>query len=343
MIQSEPCSSILLRRFPVITALASALCWLVPRTSFADEYYYVDWLTADVALGTAMGVITLPDSSTVTVTFEALNSDGSAGNLSDAQTNGGTNYWVPSDPYVSAEVENAPPDPDILQLAGGQDQLYRVTLSEPIRDPIMALVSLGNSATTIQYEFDAPFTIVSQGFGYWGGSATSLVELPSNVLQGTEGHGTIRFIGTFSTFSWTVPLPEFWHGFTFGIRTTERIEPTDAGVADAEASDAVPGDAQEADGGVTPDAGTAVDANSLPDANASADASARADTGAQADAGPRADASTPRDAGIVSDAGEVPDAADGCSCDSQASRKSLGTTSWLLALIGCLWLARRRS
>src|SRR6185437_8537024 len=40
---------------------------------------------------------------------------------------------------------------------------------------------------------------------------------------GSEGNGTIRFVGTFSTFSWTVPIPEFWHGFTFGIRTTDAL------------------------------------------------------------------------------------------------------------------------
>jgi hypothetical protein len=30
----------------------------------------------------------------------------------------------------------------------------------------------------------------------------------------------------YNTFSWTVPDPENWHGFTFGIRTTEALEPT---------------------------------------------------------------------------------------------------------------------
>jgi MYXO-CTERM domain-containing protein len=151
---------------------------------------------------------------------------------------GETNYWNPSAPYISAEVENAPPGTDILQLLGGLDQTYKVTLSEPIKDPVMAIVSLGSPSITITYDFDSPFTIVSQGAGYWGGGPTSLVQLPGDVLQGTEGHGTIRFIGTFSTFSWTVPMPEGWHGFTFAIRTTERIEPTEAGAPDALTDDA---------------------------------------------------------------------------------------------------------
>ena len=114
----------------------------------------------------------------------------------------------------------------MLQLVGGQNQTYKVTLSEAIKDPIMAIVSLGANGTNTTYDFDSPFTILSQGNDYWGGSSTALDQLPGDILRGNEGSGTIQFIGTFSTFSWTVPTPEYWHGFTFGIRTTERIEPT---------------------------------------------------------------------------------------------------------------------
>lgn len=207
-----------------LAALAVSAC---SASAFAATYYYVDWTSASVATGSATGTITLPDSSTVTVNFQAIDADGTDGTLYGAQTSGGINYWIPSTPYLSSQVENAPPDSDILQLAGGLSQLYRVTLSEPIKDPIMAILSLGQPSVTTTYDFDSPFTIVSQGAGYWGGTGTSLVQLPGDILQGNEGHGTIQFIGTFSTFGWTVPTPETWHGFTFGIRTTERIEPTE--------------------------------------------------------------------------------------------------------------------
>ena len=197
-----------------------------PGVATAATYHYVDWMTADVPGGTASGVITLPDNSTVTVTFAAVNPDQTHGNLYGAQTSGGTNYWDPSAPYISTQVENAPPDTDIVQLSGGQNQIYKVTLSEAIKDPIMAIVSLGAPGVPTTYNFDSPFTIVSQGVGYWGGGPTALMQQPNNVLLGEEGHGTIQFIGTFSTFSWVVPTPENWHGFTFGIRTTERLEPS---------------------------------------------------------------------------------------------------------------------
>lgn len=210
----------LLARVAGIGALLTAC------SALAAPYYYVDWTSANVGQGTASGVITLPDLSTVNVTFAATYANGSPGTLYGAQTNGGTNFWNPTTPYVSAQVDNAPPTSDIIQLSGGVNQIYTVTLSEAIKDPIMSILSLGQGGVPTTYDFDAPFTIVSQGAGYWGGTNTSLTQLPGDILRGTEGHGTIQFIGTFSTFSWTVPTPEAWHGFTFGIRTTEAIEPS---------------------------------------------------------------------------------------------------------------------
>jgi hypothetical protein len=195
--------------------------------AFAAQYNYVDWLSASPGAGTASGLITLPDASTVTVNFAALNADGSPGSYKFAQTVGGTNYWSPSAPYTSAQVSNAPPGTDIVSLIGGQNQTYRVTLSEAIKDPIMAIVSLGRTGSNTIYDFDSPFTIVSEAAGFWGGNTTTALEQGAgDQLIGNEGHGTIQFIGTFSTFSWTVPVGEDWHGFTFGIRTTERIEPS---------------------------------------------------------------------------------------------------------------------
>jgi len=207
----------------VTGALFSALS---PVAASAATYHYVDWTAANVAAGSASGTITLPDGSVVMVGFQAYTATGANGNLNFAQINGGTNYWNPSTPYISPEVENAPPGTDVISLVGGLSQTYVVTLSEAIKDPIMAIVSLGQPGLYTSYDFDAPFTIVSQGTGYWGGTSASLQQQPGDILVGNEGHGTIQFIGTFDTFSWTVPTPENWHGFTFGIRTTEAIEPS---------------------------------------------------------------------------------------------------------------------
>ena len=327
-------------------ALVVAGSSLLPNVASAAIYYYVDWTTADVAHGTASGVIHVGDAGAVTVQFAALTAEGGTGSLYGAQVNGtGTNYWVPSAPYISTEVENPPPDPDILQLSGGQNETYRVTLSEAIKDPIMAIVSLGAAGTPTTYDFDSPFTIVSQGAGSFGGTSTSLQRLPNDVLQGAEGNGTIQFIGTFSTFSWTVPTPESWHGFTFGIRTTEALEPTpDAGPDGGDAStEAGAPDASGVDASVTLDGGP--DAESLDAALPEA---------ATPDAAAAQEASTPeQDAEAASDATiEVPEGgvqpASGSANDSSCGCTTVGadrTTVWLpwLAMVAIAGLAGRRA
>jgi hypothetical protein len=77
---------------------------------------WVNWTSANVPGGTATGVITLPDGSTINVSLST-----SSGGFFGAQTNGGTNFWVASGgaPYISPQVPNPPPDSDIIQLQGG--------------------------------------------------------------------------------------------------------------------------------------------------------------------------------------------------------------------------------
>ena len=300
-------SSLMLNTTGWRLGLAGLLLLAMPLQAVGATYSYVDWTSTDILKGTAKGTITLPDLSTVTVTFEAINADGSAGNLFSAQVTdaNAVNYWTPQQPYISAEVQNHPPSPDILQLSGGVAQRYKVTLSEAIRDPIMAIVSLGQRGVATTYNFDSPFTIVSQGAGYWGGGDTSLTRLPDNILQGSEGHGTIRFVGTFATFSWTVPTPETWHGFTFGIRTTERLDPSSDGGADAS---------------VVRDAG--------PDANVVRDAAADAFGSGS---------------GVGSDAGLRRSEDVGCSCNvSRAAKHDRLGIFLLLGTVGSFWAHRRR-
>jgi hypothetical protein len=199
--------------------------------AYAVPYYYVDWQAWDPAGGTASGVITPSSGPVVTVNFDALTSSGAHGSFLGVADNW---LWQPASTYQSAQVDNAPGFEGI-QLVGEANMTYRVTLSEAIKDPIMAVATLGSAGDSATYVFDSPFTILSQGPSCcWGGSNTSLVQLPGNVLQGNEGSGIIQFIGTYTTFSWTVPDPEYWHGFTFGIRTTERLEPTPTAVPEPE-------------------------------------------------------------------------------------------------------------
>ena len=190
-------------------------------SAYSVPYYWVDWQTWNPAGGTASGVITPSSGPDVNVSFAALTSTGGAGSFLGVT---GSGLWTPASTYQSTQVDNAP-NFEGLQLEGTPNMTYQVTLSEPIKDPLMAVSTLGSTGDSATYVFDSPFTILSQGVSCCWGNGT-LVQLPGNVLQGNEGSGVIQFLGNYSTFSWTVPDPEYWHGFTFGIRTTEALEPT---------------------------------------------------------------------------------------------------------------------
>jgi hypothetical protein len=83
----------------------------------------------------------------------------------------------------------------------------------------MAILSLGQPGLPRTYAFNAGFDVLNSGTGFFGGSpAGSLAEQAGNVLSGLEGHGIIRFSGTFSSLSWTIPTAEFWHGFQIGVQ-----------------------------------------------------------------------------------------------------------------------------
>lgn len=127
------------------------------------------------------------------------------------QTNGvGTNYWIPSAPYTSGSVENAPPDADIIALdvAG----LKTITFSQAVSDVYLGLVSWnGNSGA-----FNQPITPISSGCGYWG--CGSFDNVTSNSFDAVgELHGVLEFGGNFSQVSFTDSHNEYWHGIQIGI------------------------------------------------------------------------------------------------------------------------------
>ena len=222
---------------PLAAGLIGAV---VASPALADTAYWTVWTSADPGNGTATGLITLPDASTVTVTFTAINSDGSPGNFLGAYTSADPSWMGWSDyssDYLSSTVSTIPGG-TMLQLVGGQNETYHVTLSAPIVGPLMDIVSLGAGGTNTHYDFNAPFTILSQGSDYWGGCSTCLAQ-SGNSLIGNEGSGTIQFNGTYSEFDWTVPVGEDWHGFTFGIQTTQALQQQQEGEVPEPASAAL--------------------------------------------------------------------------------------------------------
>jgi len=197
------------KRYSMGVVAVCVLCGLAGSAA-ANIAYWTDWTSAATGTpGSAQGTITLPGPSTVSVSY--------TGEVYFAQTSGGTNYWVQYSPppYTSATVDNGPPASELIALTGGYGLTSTITFSEAVADPVMAIVSLGAGGTPVQYVFDAPFDVLSVGYGYWGNG--TLVEGPGNTLTGQEGHGVIQFQGDFTSIRWTIPQREGWHGFTIGI------------------------------------------------------------------------------------------------------------------------------
>lgn len=180
----------------------SLLLFLLAFTSVAVAVpvYWTDW-TSQIPSTSVSGSINT-GSDTINVTF--------SGTYYFAQTNGGTNYWNPSSPYISAEVDNAPPASDIIALGSGGTET--ITFSEIVEDPLIALVSWNGNTV----DFGVPIEILSYGPGYWG-NGTPILNSDGDGFYGSgEVHGVIRLPGSYNSISFS-HTPEYWHGFTVGI------------------------------------------------------------------------------------------------------------------------------
>lgn len=204
-------------------------------TTASASITYTDWTSATTgAAGSAAGTITLPSAQVIGLSY--------SGDVSFAQTDGtGVNYWAQSSPApynnnaynAYSGVANMPADSDIVALRRATGAASNVlSFSQPVTDPILLVLSIGQPGYTVRYDFDQDFTILSSGNGHWGGSAAgSLFEEAGDVLRGVEGHGAIQFLGTYSTISWTVDPAENWHGFTVGIPSAQRTPDAGSTVA----------------------------------------------------------------------------------------------------------------
>ena len=194
--------------------LLASMLLLAASSASAVTINWVDWTdttaTSGPAIVTGSGT---SDGQTIGISY--------AGSINFAQLGTGTDYYSPSLPYTdNATVDNRPPAAEMISIVGGANALvHTVTFSQPVVNPVMAIVSLGQPSVTVTYEFvDEVFTILSSGTGYWGGAEPdSLFQLTPSILTGIEGHGVIQFLGVYSSISWEVPTAEFWHGFTFGF------------------------------------------------------------------------------------------------------------------------------
>ncbi len=172
----------------------------------------IDWNQWTSATGGSIS----PDGVTVTYT---------PGGPTDNLVLGYPSYTPTSTFADGSIVANAPVSSDnIIQLTGGNDNLNTITFSKPVVNPVMAIWSLGQGGSPASFNFtDATPTFVAGGpSAEYGGSA---ITVAGDVVSGAEGNGTVEFIGTFTSISWTNPAFEYWYGFDVGIAGTAGPSP----------------------------------------------------------------------------------------------------------------------
>jgi hypothetical protein len=129
--------------------------------------------------------------------------------------------WGPSATFADGTiVANAPVAANgIVQLLGGGGAaavVDTVTFSQAVVNPVFSIWSLGQGGDTASFNFigATPVLVAGGGSAEYGGSS---ITVSGNEVLGTEGDGTVQFIGTFTSISWTNPTAENWYGFDVGV------------------------------------------------------------------------------------------------------------------------------
>ena len=170
--------------------LTAAALFLALATPLHAAVYWTDWSS------TTNGVLS-DGSNTVNVSL--------SGNV-DSQDNGSPYYY-----QFPATFGNLNPT-DLIRVSGSGQ--FTLNFDAPVSDFYLALVSVGQSGLPVTYAFDAPFTVFSDGPGWWGGGSYSI---SGNDFTGSEFNGVLLFSGTYSSLSFYISPDEYWHGFNIGI------------------------------------------------------------------------------------------------------------------------------
>ena len=193
------------------TVARAALAGLGLLAAQAGWAATVDWAAWTSTTPSTVSGTLMVGSTAVGVTY-------SGAQYSFAQTNGsGTNFFVPTAPYLSATVANAPSATDIVGLSDAGTST--ITFSQAVVNPLIALVSWNGAVVTFGGGADTQaynVQYLSSGCGYWGcGSFTSTT---SDSFDGSgELHGVIELLGTYTSISFTDTTNEGWHGLTVGV------------------------------------------------------------------------------------------------------------------------------
>lgn len=194
----------------MIRAFAGALL-AFSSVGSAGLITWTDWTSATTGnAGSASGTL---GAATVTYTGQVFTA---------TQTAGGTNFWLPNNPFLFGGVANEPPCCDIITMSTGGTRT--ITFSSGILNPIIAFVSVNQPVTAVAFSgtqaggtgVATQLTVGSNGGHFGTGSATVI----GNVLTPTgDYHGVVQLNGLYTSITLNVTGDETWSGFTIGYDT----------------------------------------------------------------------------------------------------------------------------
>ena len=169
--------------------------------------------TASWALWSDTAGTFLQNGNTITVTYTGqFNSvDHIAAVFDDVPTS-----------FTNSAVTNTPGANGTIHMTGGTSAPNNFHFSQAVVDPLVAIWSVGQGGVPVTFNFDSPFTILSQGAGHWGGG--TLIQ-NGNSVTGREGNGLLQFHGSYTDISFTTPNFENYYGITAGSLITAVPEP----------------------------------------------------------------------------------------------------------------------
>jgi hypothetical protein len=131
--------------------------------------------------------------------------------------------YTPTSTFADGIIVNNAPVPanGILQIFGGNSATQTLTFSQAVVNPVFAIWSLGQSGIDASFVFNQTPTFVSGGpNAEYGGVA---ITVSGNTAHGQEANGTVEFLGTFNSLSWTNPVAENWYGFEVGFQSVAAV------------------------------------------------------------------------------------------------------------------------
>jgi hypothetical protein len=126
--------------------------------------------------------------------------------------------WTPASTWADgATISNAPPQAsNMVVLRGGVGLENSIKFSQAITNPVFAIWSLGQGGRTASFDFlnaAIPAFVAGGPNAEFAGSAISVA---GQSVFGQEANGSVVFLGTFMSLSWTNPSFENYYGFTVG-------------------------------------------------------------------------------------------------------------------------------